>query len=559
MNALAIASEAFGGIGLFLLGMLLMTDGLRAAGGEALKRLLGEWTSTSLRGLIAGMSITALLQSSSAVTVATIGFVNAGLLTLGQAIWVIFGSNVGTTMTAWLVALIGFNFKIELFALPMVGLGAMLHLFSRGRRSKALGAAIAGFGLLFLGIGALKEAFDSLGGAIDLTSHLLPGYMGLMMMVLVGALLTMLTQSSSATIAIVLTAAGGGFMPLDAAAAGIIGANVGTTSTAVLSAFGATPNAKRVAAAHVLFNLLTGLVALLLLPLFLALLHTINSWLDPAGHGTSALALFHSAFNLLGVVLMIPIAAWLTTFLGRRFISIEEDISRPRYLDHTVATVPALGTRALGLELQRLGDITADVMASAVSVEYAGHDLARQRQGAEDLAKAIARFVTRLSREPLQKPMAEAVVEGLRVNQYYRDMLALAGDVSMQSATLHGSRDPQVDEALNHWLGAAVELIRLGRGEQATPLEQLREALAAAEAAYNPLKLQILKAGSRGSMSIQDMENALVLISLLRRALQQQVKAAEHLARVLMPEQSESGQTETPKPSQDDGEDRPEG
>jgi len=159
-----------GGLGLFLLGMMLMTDGLKAAAGPMLGNVLTSSTRTRLRGLFSGIAVTALVQSSSAVTVAAIGFVNAGLLSFSQSLWVIFGANVGTTMTGWLVALIGFKIKIEAAALPMIGIGMALRLSGSDSRRGAGGSALAGFGVLFLGIGFLQQAFSGSGQTIDLAA-----------------------------------------------------------------------------------------------------------------------------------------------------------------------------------------------------------------------------------------------------------------------------------------------------------------------------------------------------------------------------------------------------
>jgi len=162
-----IVAGLLGGIGLFLLGMHMLTEGLKLAAGRALEGLLERGTATPLRGLGAGMTMTALVQSSTAVTVASIGFVNTGLLSLQNAMWVIFGSNVGTTLNAWLVAALGFSFRIDAFALPFVGIGAILMLAGRTLRQRALGQALAGFGVLFLGIDALKDTFSGFGAAMN--------------------------------------------------------------------------------------------------------------------------------------------------------------------------------------------------------------------------------------------------------------------------------------------------------------------------------------------------------------------------------------------------------
>lgn len=236
----ALLGGLAGGVGLFLLGMGLMTDGLRLAAGPALKRILTYSTKTRLRGLTSGALVTVLVQSSSAVTVAAIGFVNAGLLSLGQALWVLFGANVGTTMTGWLVALVGMKFKIDLFALPLIGIGMMLRLTGDGSRRGALGTALAGFGVLFLGIDMLKETFS--GVAADVTLPQWAGFAGVAAMVLIGILMTVLMQASAAALVLAFSAAQSGLVTLEAAAAVVIGANIGTTVTALLAAIGATPN-----------------------------------------------------------------------------------------------------------------------------------------------------------------------------------------------------------------------------------------------------------------------------------------------------------------------------
>ncbi len=251
MRYITIIGQLAGGIGLFLLAMKFITDGLKLAAGNALRTLLGRWTQTPIKGIGAGCLLTAIVQSSSAVTVATIGFVNAGLLTLFQAVGVIYGANIGTTMTAWLVAVLGFNIKVELFALPMIGIGIPLWFLASQSRQGGFGQVLSGFGLFFIGIDTLKHAFQSISSSFNLSMVSDFGVLGVLLLVGIGFLLTVLTQSSSAAIAMTLTAASGGVLALPSAAAMVIGSNLGTTSTAFFAAIGATPNAKCVAAAHV--------------------------------------------------------------------------------------------------------------------------------------------------------------------------------------------------------------------------------------------------------------------------------------------------------------------
>ncbi len=235
------------------------------------------------------------------------------------------------------MAIIGFKIKIETFALPIIGLGMLLRLTGGDSRRAPLGIALAGFGLFFIGIDVLKDAFEGLATTIDLQQISMDGVAGVLLFVGIGFLMTVLTQSSSAAIAITLTAATGGILELSPAAAMVVGANVGTTSTAMIAVIGATPNAKRVAAAHVIFNVATGLVALLTLPLLFWLVRNTGKLLGMEDNPAITLALFHTTFNILGVLLMWPATGWLTRFLEKRFVSLEEIEGRPKYLDKTVA------------------------------------------------------------------------------------------------------------------------------------------------------------------------------------------------------------------------------
>ncbi|MCU0928894.1 MAG: Na/Pi symporter, partial [Burkholderiaceae bacterium] len=197
LDFVALLGPLFGGVGLFLLGMGMMTDGLKTAAGPALEQVVARSTRTRLHGLATGALMTAAVQSSSAGTVAAIGFVNAGLPSLSQALWVLFGGNVGTTFTGWLVALVRLRIKVEAFALPLIGLGAAARLFGRRPAFAAAGQAVAGFGLLFLGIGLLQQSFLGLADEVVLPSG--EGVLGALTMVGIGAALTVVMQASAAS------------------------------------------------------------------------------------------------------------------------------------------------------------------------------------------------------------------------------------------------------------------------------------------------------------------------------------------------------------------------
>lgn len=527
-DPLSLASGFLGGLGLFLLGMWLMTDGLKLAAGRALERILAAWTRDRVRGLATGTLVTALVQSSSATTVAAIGFVNAGLLSFTQVVWVIFGANVGTTMTGWLVALIGLNIKIEAFALPFLGAGMLLRLTGEGTRRGAIGTAMAGFGALFLGIDILKDTFTGLGQGFQLTGPEGMGALTTVAYVLAGVLLTVLMQSSSAAIAIALTAAAGGMLALSGAAALVIGANVGTTVTALIAVIGATSNARRAAAAHVLFNLLTGVVALALLPWLLELVAYLASHGSQPAPAATLLALFHTIFNMLGVLLMWPLSGRMVRFLEGRFRTAEEDEARPRHLDANVVAVPALAMDALRLELQRLGGLALRMVRMGMDENLPRSTLARDQAIVARLTQAIAEFTVRLHSASMTPQTAARLPEILRVARYYET-------IADHIATLAALPAPSVgDGAIASEQGAFRQAVTRVLDLADSSLADfdpgpLASALAGMQGDYQHLKAALLEAGASGGMSVADMDIRLQQASLTHRATKQGVKAALRL------------------------------
>ncbi|MBX3604632.1 MAG: Na/Pi cotransporter family protein [Piscinibacter sp.] len=514
-----------GGLGLFLLGMGLMTDGLKLAAGPALHRILTGATRTRTHALGSGLVVTALVQSSSAVTVAAIGFVNAGVLALGPALWVLFGANVGTTMTGWIVALVGLKFKVEALAMPLVGLGVLLRLTGEGRRSGAVGTALAGFGLMFLGIALLQQAFVGLAGQISLPQG--DGPVAVLAQLGIGLLMTVLMQSSSAAMTVTLTAAHGGLIGLQGAAAVVIGANIGTTVTALLAAIGATPNARRAATAHVAFNLLTGTVALLLLPWLIDALGLARRALGLPPDPAALLALFHTTFNVLGVLLMWPLAARLTRWLQRRFRAREEDEAQPRFLDDNVLAVPTLALDALAREVARAGQVALRMTQAAL----AGADTSALRSDdaiLSSLDAAIERFVERLRSASLPQGASARLAELLRVQRYHET----SAEQAMTAAALgpSGQADAHVVTADAAFLTAATTLLAGCDPTGVVDTARLDADLDTMEARYADLKAALLTAGADARLALPDMERALSRASALRRSLQQLHKARRRLA-----------------------------
>ena len=511
--------------------MHMMTEGLKLAAGRAREGLLERGTATAPRGLAAGMTITALVQSSTAVTVASIGFVNTGLLSLKNALWVIFGSNVGTTMNAWLVAALGFGFRIDAFALPFVGIGAVVMLAGRTLRARALGQALAGFGVLFLGIDVLKDSFSGVGSMIDLQDFIAPGVAGWLILIGIGTVLTVLMQASGAVIAIVITAAQGGLLTVEAACAMVIGTNIGTTSTAILSAMGATSNARRLAAAHVLFNFVTGAMALLMLPLLITLLGVLREWFEQPATPAVMIAMFHTAFNLLGVLLMVPIAPLMLRTLAGHFRTREEEVARPHYLDTNSLAIPDLAIHALRMELARTQGFAVAALAAANRLPPDEASVEHETSALQALAPAIGNYARQLSAASLPPALVETLAHCLRTLQYQettamlmREAVALAGNLARTATRDFSAEIETFRQSVAHLAEAAdPERPDFSPGAVSVRLEE-------AEAQYQKLKEALLLGGAHARLDIHTMQDWLRLASLERRATEQVAKGARMLA-----------------------------
>ncbi len=341
--------QAAGGLGLFLLGMIVMTDGLKRLTAKYLHKTLAQFTRSPLSGALTGAGTTAILQSSSATTVATVGFVSAGLLTFPQALGIIFGANLGTTITGWMVALLGIKLQLSTLLLPLILLGVLLHLFSH-RRLASAGLAMAGFGLIFVGISMLQQGMTGLEGHISPASFPQDTFYGRIQLVLLGITITLITQSSSAGVATALTALHAGTISFPQAAALVIGMDVGTTVTAAIATLGGSVETRRTGYSHVIYNLLTAIVALLLLSPF------VMAWqnLMPGGLHNNEIALvaFHSGFNLLGVALILPFAQSFARLM--QYLVPAPQIAELDRLDSNLLKEPAIALTAVGTTLQEI-------------------------------------------------------------------------------------------------------------------------------------------------------------------------------------------------------------
>jgi len=518
-----------GGLALFLLAMRMMTNGLKQSAGHALRRLLGEWTSTPLRGVATGALITGMVQSSSAITVATIGFVNAGLLSLGQAVGIVYGAAIGTTATSWLVSLVGLDFKIQAFALPLVALGVALLIAAPRESLRGFGEALAGFGLFFLGLTIVKDGMAGLTSALDIAALPASGLVGIALFVVLGFAMTLLVQSSSAAIALILTSSGSGIIELTAAAAAIIGANLGTASTGILASIGATPNARRAALAHILFNSAASAIALAAFLPILWLMRDIG-----AAAPTVTLALFHSAMCFAGLAVMLPLSGRTTAWLAGRFRTAQEDTSRPRHLDATVLDTPTLAVSALGFELRETEQRTLQLARAALS-EQDGRDLhllARDAASLIALGRHVSEFVVKLDMRHLPHDIADMLPKMLRASRYFAETArlspiaaALVGDSRRLDDPASRAAVAELLEAANATLKAWPEADSAEENERRIGTQS-----AAFERAYQNAKMALLRAGAARSLDIETTSAVLTALSDTRRLVEQMAKGRRLLA-----------------------------
>jgi phosphate:Na+ symporter len=401
---MATAIVILGGVGLFLLGMTVMTDGLKGLAGSALRTVLGKAAATPLSGAFWGAVVTLLVQSSSAVTMTTIGLVSTGLLTFPQGLGLVFGANVGTTGTGWLVALIGVRVSLATYALPMIFIGALANLLARGRVAAA-GGALAGFALVLYGLTTLQQGMGGLAERLhpsDLPATYgtpgvgwLAGWVGLVILVGVGLAMTAAMQSSTAAIAVTISAYYAGAVSLEQGAALIIGQNIGTATSSALAALGAGVTAKRLALAYVLFKVIAALIAIAAFPFTMALMKAFARSID----GMTLLAAYHTAYNVVGVAVLLPATKWFTRTVERLLPSRQTALQRA--LDPS-----ALASPVIAVEAARR--VVADVLATtagAVSAALSGGAGAAQDAGEAAAAlEEVRDFLSEL-KEP---PKAEA-------------------------------------------------------------------------------------------------------------------------------------------------------
>lgn len=417
-----------GGLGMFLFGMKIMSEGLQKIAGDKMRKILAALTSNRVIGALVGIAVTAIIQSSSATTVMVVGFVNAGLLTLVQSIGVVLGANIGTTITAQLIA-----FKITKFALPAIGIGTGLKLFSSNKKYSYIGEIILGFGLLFFGLTTMKHAFNPLKASEDFRQlFLLVGDYKLLG-VLIGALLTIIVQSSSATIGITLALASSGLISFEASVALILGENIGTTITANLAAIGTNLAAKRTAFSHFLFNVLGVLYMLILMPFFMKFISAITpgdadfvvqTQAQAASFGAEIgdkpyiarhIANTHTLFNIINTIIFLPFIGVLAK-ISTLVIRGKDDLDdlTVKFIDDRVLNTPPVAIGQARRETLRMAQIALEMVEETNQFLEDGdfkriRGLEKKEEMVDILQRDILDFLVKLSQKSISTQTSETL------------------------------------------------------------------------------------------------------------------------------------------------------
>lgn len=420
--------KLIGSLGVFLFGMKLMSEALQKVAGARMRHILSAMTSNRVKGVVTGIMITAIIQSSSATTVMVVSFVNAGLLSLVESIGVIMGANVGTTVTAWLISILGFKISMAEISLPMIGLCLPL-LFSNKRSRKSWGELIIGFGLLFIGLEFLKNSMPNLNENPQIFTFLQEytdmGYASYFLFMLIGTALTILIQSSSATMALTLVMCANGWISYEIAASMVLGENIGTTVTANLAAMVANTTAKRAAFAHFVFNVFGVLWVLSIFPIFLGWIEQLSVFVGIGNPTTNigavpmALSLFHTVFNIANVLILI----WFTKLIARmvtKIIPVREtgdDAFTLKHIKIGLLSTPDASLFQAKQEITLYGNNTRDMFhkvtecleLSAKDFEKPFTNLIKMEDESDNVEVEIANYLTKVSESKLSTENSQRI------------------------------------------------------------------------------------------------------------------------------------------------------
>ncbi len=544
MQYVSMVFNIVGSLGLFLFGMKVMSDGIQQVAGGRMQRVLAFMTGNRIAGVMTGLAVTAIVQSSSATTVMVVSFVNAGLLTLKQAIGVIMGANIGTTVTAWIVALIGFSFKLSVISLPAVGIGFILTILKWKHRD--LGTVLMGFGILFLGLDFLTKSMPAFSAdqlnAISAVSDW--GFLSVLFAVALGMGVTLLLHSSSASTAIVLTLAFQGIINYEFAAGMVLGANIGTTVDAAIASIGTKIAARRAALVHILFNVIGTIWALIFFTPLLSLVDILVPGPLTGVLLTTHIAMLHTVFNTLNTLVFLPFVdpfARLVSWMIKDKKGEKSDYSEHYKLAYTSASIQDTSELNIfraekeirdmaGLAASMFGRFCVALQAFHIDAAEAGrevavgdlvHEATDHERYADEMREELTRFLIECARQQLSLYSENKVSTLLRITASLEELTddcygaALLLDRSVKKNLIFKHKET---EALTEY-SALVErfLTHIEKQWEHPEDEELRNRSTELEHRITDMQADLRHMGRKQIEAGEDVKTELLFIDLVRR------------------------------------------
>lgn len=520
-----------GGLGLFLLGMSVMTDGLKALTGTAFREWLSRAARTPVRGAATGLVVTLACQSSSVSTMTTIGLVGAGLMTFAQAVGVVLGANIGSTGTTWLIALAGGGFSLSRVALPLVFLGAMLRLFGRGLWAGG-GSAFAGLGLFLFGLNVLQDGMQGL--AVRFSPTDLPGagggWFGLLAVAGLGFVMTLVVKSSSVGIAATISALGAGAISTEQAIALVVGQDLGSAVSSAIAAIGATTPAKRTAAAHVLFNICTAILAMALFSLYVPLLERLQSVVGAA----LVIPIYHTSANLLGVLAMLPFVVPFSRLIERLFR--EKGDVLTRHLDRgllslTPAAIEAARRTVAGAMHTLSGELAEALNADAPRARWPEASAAGVRSAMEQARRYLSDLPHPAESTEEQRRLAH-VLHALDHADRLAENVAFEAPASPPRGDARGAAVRRDAGRLLAMAAQTARTVMSGDGDAAERARELAQAASSLAELRRAHRAATLDSASRGEISAAEAIERTDAVRWFDRLVYHASRCAAHLTRV---------------------------
>jgi len=532
-----LVGNIIGGIGLFLAGIELMRSGFKEAAGNSLRRILSDHTETTARGIFSGFLVSSAVQSASAVTITMIGFVNAHILRLKQAVTVVFGSNLGKITTAWMVATLGIKYNITSIALPLVGIGVLLKAFLK-KRYQGYGFAVIGFALLFLGINILKESIGGVAAQMDLTHLGSPGIGGGIIFFLLGLIMTIATQSSGAGLVITLSAVSAMIIPLESAAVILIGLNLGTTSSAYFASMRTSPNARRLAASHILFNVICTVIGFLMLAIIFYTNLFGNMPALMAKDPILSLTVFYTAFIVMSLLIIVPLESKLVRWLKHHFHG-TKSLGTPVYLalDKRKKLPLSLVLESLQKEVIRFGKISLDMLRDSLEWHAKNGwvysiDLADKEYELDRLNEYIHKFAAQHTKDHSSE-LVDRIQMLVRATQHY----GLSSDFSYNSSNFKNNLTERIGDetldALNSWCDDIDDLVKKiesiieeGNIDQ---LKEIHTKIKRADDDRRSLRYQLIEESMTGQINSSTATVLIDIIETTRRSIRELLRGTYKL------------------------------